>query len=93
MRRNTNTCGAMPFMAPLTMPTTETARPPGILGMRILSFWGTPDEISWRPFWEQLSSDGETKSAEEHAPAGGDADDGADEATDRREDPWNASLS
>ena len=24
----------------------------------ILSFWGAPDESSWRPFWEQLSSDG-----------------------------------
>lgn len=37
-RRNTSTCGAMPFIAPLMMPTTETTRPPGILGMRILSF-------------------------------------------------------
>jgi len=60
---------------------------------RILSFWGAPGEGSWRPFWEQLSSDRETESAEEHAPAGGYADDGADEAADRWEDPWNTSLS
>lgn len=40
----------------------------------------------------QLSSDVEIERAEEHAPTGGDADDGADEAADRREDPWNTSL-
>ena len=39
-RRNTSTCGAMPFIAPLTMPTMETARPPGILGTGTLSFLG-----------------------------------------------------
>src|SRR5438309_11330442 len=39
-RRNTSTWGAIPLMAPLRMPTTETARPPGILGIGTLPSLG-----------------------------------------------------
>jgi hypothetical protein len=51
-----------------------------------LLFLGAPGESSWRPCWEQLSSDGETEGAEERGQLGGDAVGGAGEDTKDRGD-------